>query len=280
MKKNNLLSTLVTLLGILAVAFALFTQMGCKKDDDDEPRKKTYDLKIKDQIGISGTVTFTETSSTVTTVTIQMTGGSANSHPAHIHANSALEGGGIVITLSPVDANGNSTTEVTKRDDNTPINYDQLLAFDGYVNVHESISDLGTIIAQADIGNNELTGDKKTYTLAAVAPYSTSGTALFEERKSGHTLVTLTLANTLPVDDHPAHIHLGSTATIGGGPIAASLSEVDGATGKSYTNIRELDNGTAITYDNWLVYDGYINVHLSAGQLGTIISQGNIGSNE
>jgi hypothetical protein len=103
---------------------------------------------------------------------------------------------------------------------------------------------------------------------------------LFEERKSGHTLITLSLTGTLAGGDHPAHIHLGSTSTIGGGPITRSLSNVNGSTGKSYTNVRELDNSTSITYDNWLDYDGYINVHLSPSALGTIISQGDIGSND
>jgi hypothetical protein len=229
---------------------------------------------------VTGTVTFTETSPTVTTIVIKMTGGSANSHPAHIHANSAVEGGGIVITLNPVDASGNSTTEVTKKDDNTAINFDQLMVFDGYVNVHESATDLTTIIAQADIGNNELTGTQKSYNLDAVNASGISGTALFEERKSGHTLITLSLNGTLASGDHPAHIHLGSTSTIGGGPIVRSLSNVNGSTGKSYTNVRELDNSTPITYDNWLDYDGYINVHLSPIALGTIIAQGDIGSND
>ena len=48
----------------------------------------------------------------------------------------------------------------------------------------------------------------------------------------------------------------------------------------SMTQVEALDNGTAITYDEILTFDGYINVHLSATQLSTIVAQGNIGSNE
>jgi hypothetical protein len=275
MKNNKILRTVF----ILTAAIGLLANHGCKKDDNTTPRKKDYTLKVKDQIGVSGTVTFTETSSTVTTVTIKLTGASGNSHPAHIHSGAAVEGGGIVITLNPVDSSGNSTTDITKRDDNTPISYDQLLAFDGYVNVHESSTNLTTIIAQADIGSNELTGTQKSYNLNAVNGSGISGTALFEQRKSGNTLVTLSLTGTIAGGDHPAHIHLGSTSTIGGGPIKKTLSDVNGATGKSYTNVRTLDDGTPITYDNWLVYDGYINVHLSMADLTTIIAQGNIGNN-
>jgi hypothetical protein len=268
-----------TALTILTVLTGLLLSNGCKKNDTPEPNKTVYNLKIKDMIGISGTVTFTETSSTVTTITIKLNGGSATNHPAHIHLNSAIETGAIALTLTPVDASGNSITEVSKLDDNTPINYSQLLNFDGYINVHESSSNLGTIIAQCDIGGNELTGAQKSYTLNAVNASGVSGTALFEKRKNGNTLVTLSMIGTVASGIHPAHIHLGSVASVGGGPIVKDLSNVEGATGKSYTNIRTLNDGTPITYDNWLVYDGYINV-LNSQTISTVISQGNIGSNQ
>ena len=256
------------------------TITGCKKDEDDpEPLVTTYDLKVKDVLGITGTVKFTEISSSETRVEITLNGAPAGSHPAHIHANSAVETGGIVVSLNPVDAQGKSITLVTKLDNNSAISYAQLIEYDGYVNVHESDSTLGVILAQADIGGNALTGASKSYNLTAVNSSGVSGTALFEKRKNNNTLVTLSLTGTLPGASHPSHIHLGSVATVGGGPIAASLSNVDGATGKSYTNVRELDNGTAITYDDWLVYDGYVNVHESASNPANIISQGNIGSN-
>jgi hypothetical protein len=55
---------------------------------------------------------------------------------------------------------------------------------------------------------------------------------------------------------------------------------VDGNTGISNTQVAVLDNGNSTTYDELLTYNGYINVHLSATQLSTIVAQGNIGSNE
>jgi hypothetical protein len=47
----------------------------------------------------------------------------------------------------------------------------------------------------------------------------------------------------------------------------------------SRTQVDSLDDGTAITYAALLTFDGYINVHLSAQQLGVIVAQGNIGTN-
>jgi len=74
-------------------------------------------------------------------------------------------------------------------------------------------------------------------------------------------------------------INIGSIATIGGGDIKKTLQNVDGNTGKSYTNISKLDNNVAISYANWLVYVGYINVYFTSANNLNIIAQGNIGAN-
>ncbi len=264
----------------LAVFAVLLTMVmgGCKKEDDTTPNKTTYDLKVKDQLGIAGTVTFIETNSTTTTIEIKMTGGSTASHPAHIHLNTAVEGGSIALSLSPV-VNGYSSTQVTKLDNNSSINYSQLILFDGYLNIHESTVDLSTIIGQTDIGGNALTTTNKTYTLAEFGTSGVSGTALFEKRKNGTSLITISLNGTLAGGTHPAVIHIGSTATVGGGPTVKTLSPVDGTTGKSYTTLRTLNNGTPISYDDAMVYDGYLAIHESTLLMANVLCQGNIGSN-
>lgn len=200
------------------------------------------------------------------------------SHPSHIHVNSAVVGGTIAITLNPV-INGSSSTEITKLDNNSAINYSQLLDFDGYVNVHKSSNDMNTIIAQADMGGNALTGNNKTYVLAQVGVSGVSGNALFEKRKNGSSLVTITCTGTIAGGSHPAAIRVGSVSTVGGGPITKTLNPVNGATGMSYTHLSALNNGTSISYDNVLVYDGYLTVHESQLLMESVLCQGNIGSN-
>jgi len=49
------------------------------------------------------------------------------------------------------------------------ITFDELLNYNGYLNVHQSETNLGTLIAQGDIGQNELTGVNKVYTLNPVS---------------------------------------------------------------------------------------------------------------
>ncbi len=141
----------------------------CSKKSDPGPQltgvSKQFALAAKSNSGISGTVTFAKRSDNATVITVQLTGTQAGgSHPAHIHANTAVEGGGILLDFAPVDgATGKSETVTKALNDGTLITYEDLLAFNGYVNVHASSSDLGTLIAQGDIGQNELTGDSKVY---------------------------------------------------------------------------------------------------------------------
>lgn len=137
---------------------------GCGNDDDGAvpaQLEKTYPLTAVDNSGVSGTVTFTKQDTQTTLVTIALNNTDAgNTHPAHIHMNNASEGGPIVVPLTSVDgATGLSETEVTALSDNTPVTYEELLAFDGHVNVHLSASEIATLISQGNIGANYTGGN-------------------------------------------------------------------------------------------------------------------------
>lgn len=240
---------------------------------------ETFTLGPVSNAAISGTATFAKRQNGETLVTVQLSGTTAGGdHPTHIHANTAAQGGGIVIDLTNVDGTtGKSVTNVTQLNAGTQITYDDLLNFNGYLNVHLSSTSLSTLIAQGDISQNELTGTSKVYTLNPVSEPSISGTVTFAERKNGFTLVTIQLIGTTAGGDHPSHIHANNAATTG--PIVLDFVNIVGATGKSTTNVTALKDGTPITYAQLLVYNGYVNVHLSPSSLSTLIAQGNIGSN-
>ncbi|WKN45742.1 CHRD domain-containing protein [Tunicatimonas pelagia] len=243
---------------------------------------KEYALALRDNSGTTGALLLEqrnsgETLATITLDSVQnLTDGA--SHPAHIHNNTALETGGIAFTFTPVSGTtGMSMTHIATLDDGTAITYEQLLDFDGYVNVHESMENLATLIVQGDIGANELTGDEVTYPLMTQDVDGIMGEATFEKRQNGETVATLSLEGTPEGGEHPAHIHFNTAAE--GGGVAVSFTPVNGTTGMSMTNIAATDDGTAITYDSLLNYDGYINVHLSAEDLATIVAQGDMGQN-
>lgn len=267
-KKRNFISVFT----MLFVGVVLFFSGGCKPDPIPL-NTTTYSLKVKDVLGILGTATFTETSSTVTTIDIMITGAPAGTHPAQLCRNSAVEGGIVVLILNPVDASGKSSTTVTN------MTYNELIAYDGFIKVLKSDNEANVILAQGDIGGNVITTTNKSFTLSAINPYGVSGNALFEKRVNGNTLLTITLSGVLAGDTYPATINLGSIASVGGGPVVKTLVSVTGTTGKSYTNIRTLNSGVTITYDNWLVYDGYINIYQSTVLSNVVICHGNIGSN-
>jgi len=152
------------------------------------------------------------------------------------------------------------------------------LIANAYINVHLSATDLATIVAQGDIGSNELTGDSETFDLGEKDVPGISGEITFAERIDGTVMATINLDGTPNGGMHPAHIHFNDAATTG--PIAVSFVPVDGTTGRSVTSIRTLDDGTALNFQALEIFDGYVNVHMSAADLATIVAQGNIGIND
>ena len=239
----------------------------------------TYDLEERAVDGISGTATFLENSDNTVTINLNITNTPADGmHPAHIHANTAVEGGAIVLSLETVDGStGESSTTFSTLNDGTAITYAQLLDFNGYINVHLSAEEIMTIVAQGDIGQNDLTGTNVSYDLGSVSNPDISGIATFHERLNGTTLVTVALEGTEAGASHPGHIHENSVAETGA--IIVGLTAVDGATGMSRTQVANLVGGAAVTYTELLTIDAYINIHLSMDDLATLVAQGNIGSN-
>lgn len=272
----------------------------CGDDDDDvtfDNREVTYELSANENGGIApdgleATATFMEFTDNQTIVRLELLDGSTGttvSHPAHIHMNTAAEGGGIVYFLGPLDgldaAPGVSFHMVEAT-------FNELINFDGYINIHESNAEIGNVVSQGNIGSNaeaaveersiDIMTDGRTisYDLEArnnSGPVSdgVDATATFTELNGDMTLVTLELENgsTETSVCHPAHIHMNSASE--GGGIAYFLGPVDGleaAEGISYAIVNE-------SYDFLINYDGYINIHESNAAIGNVVSQGNIGSN-
>ncbi|SKB34611.1 hypothetical protein SAMN05660776_0578 [Salegentibacter holothuriorum] len=274
---------------LLAIFIALpFMFMSCSSDDDAvdpdddfEGETKSFELFSVADPSISGTATFMENEDNSTTVEIALDGTpDGGMHPAHIHYNTAAEGGEIAVSFEPIDGStGMSTTTFSTLNDGTGITYEEAINFDGYINVHLSAEDLGTLVAQGDIGENELTAESKNYMLGEKAVDGISGNIMFQKRVNGEALAIIMLDGTPDDGMHPAHIHMGSAAE-GPGAIAFTFNSVNGTTGMSKTNIAALNDDTEFGYDDVLAYDGYVNVHLSAEDLPTLVAQGDIGANE
>ena len=155
---------------------------------------------------MEGAVTFEKRNNNTTLVTITTDNTEGQGYPAYIYQNAAVQGGEVAVTLNPV-VDGVSITNIRNFDDesNATVTYDDLLAYDGYVAIQRSTED-ATIVAQTDIGANELTGESVTYSLDSVDVPGINGTATFAQRQSGETLVTLALTGT-PADGTPPSPH-------------------------------------------------------------------------
>jgi hypothetical protein len=288
-RKNTSLTKSITLIAGSFVALIILLFMGgCDDNDDPDPGTQmpeltgnsvTYSLVPVGGSGVGGTVEFAETTGNSTWITFNITGGTSGEvHPVHIHQNARVEGGGIVISLGEIDgSSGEHEVEVDMTDANTAVSYDDLINFDGHINIHASPSDLSTIVAWTDIGENELTGNDENYLLSAVADPALSGEVLFQERKSGEALVTVTVENYSDNEDLPNHIHADNA--VAGGPIVISLNPVDANSGIGMTHVSQQDDGTAVTYTDLVEFDGHVNVHKSETELQTVLVRGDIGQN-
>jgi hypothetical protein len=280
-----------------SVFFAACDSGGSGMDNTDETlRQVSYDLTAQSNdgsipSGVDATVTFWELGANQTLVTLELDGGATGasvSHPAHIHNNSASEGGPIEIYLTPLDGSGGGGTSarVVGR------SFDDLVGFDGYINIHESVDSLNNVVSQGNIGANAegQSGEglavvdnpsSKTYDLSATsnsgsaAPDGIPGRVTFNELTSSMTIVTLELdagGATGASVSHPAHIHNNSASE--GGPIEIYLSPVDG-TDQAARSSKLVGR----SYDDLTGFDGYVNVHESVANLQNVVSQGNIGAN-
>ncbi|WP_339793917.1 hypothetical protein [uncultured Imperialibacter sp.] len=124
-----------------------------------------------------------------------------------------------------------------------------------------------------------LTGKSVTYSLFTGAQdWGYQGEATFAERNDGNTLLTIELTGPSGTTQFPAHLHYGAYSLEA--DMAAMLTPVDAATGKSETLLKQLANGDEISYAELINFDGHIKVHLGDGDnKSVILVYGNIGSN-
>jgi len=254
--------------GLLAIAILWVTS--CDSElPDVSGKNRVYELSALTAERIEGQVIIRERNDGSTQLEISLDGLAPQAQlPAYVHFNTALEGGGIAITLEPVDGNsGTSVTEVTQLDNGTPLGYDELIEFDGHLN--------SSLVAQGDIGANALTGRFQQFSLTAVDINNADGLLTVEERESGYSLLTVDLEQTVAGRQHPATLNFGVIAD--DAEIAVFLNPVDGDSGISKTDLEQLDGGLLIPYQALIEFSGFIRVHLGPdADMTTIVSQGNI----
>ncbi|MFT5943329.1 MAG: hypothetical protein ACI9Q4_002601 [Sediminicola sp.] len=137
----------------------LFTLLlsSCGKDDATDVilAKNVFALSSVSNSNISGNVSFVKYEDGRTEVILQINNSSLDIHPAFIYANSLAEGGAVALTLAPIECDcEESITIVSKWDNGTPVTYEELIAFDGHIKIHQNADNLEVVIAQGNIGVN------------------------------------------------------------------------------------------------------------------------------
>lgn len=136
---------------------------------------------------------------------------------------------------------------------------------------------------QSDGGQSEFTGNQVQLELipGTVAGNTTTGTLLIRERTDGLAQLDITMNNVLSGAQHPVHLHFGSLDD--DGDVATFLTTLieENGVGRSSTVLTRLDNGTSLTYNDMVTFNGSIKIHFEAsGPLeDSLLGSTNVGIN-
>jgi hypothetical protein len=262
----------------------LISFSGCSESEEIGPslngKNTAYTLQKSIDSPINGTVTFGERSDGSILIVVDLYGTkSGEIYPVSINYNTAIEGGKLAIRLDSIDGStGSSATVIHSLDDGQPITYEQLLLFDGHLMITDAMTT--QTFAQADIGQNALTGAFEEYDLATNNGSGVKGKVTFYERLNKQTLISVVLENTSNEIMYPVLVHNNNLLEKGNSVL--TLATVDGATGRGVSQVTHLEakaGGTRMTYKDWVSYDGSVTVYEGNMEDQSIPAHGDIGQN-
>lgn len=144
-----------------AICFLIAMLSGCEKEETPETdftgKSIVYQLVSGSEYDISGTATFKEKNDGSTLIVIKLYGTSGDSfHPVHLHYGTVEQEGEMAAMLYPLNGStGESITDLKMLADDSPINYAELLIFDGSIRVHlDDGPNKDVILAYNNIGKN------------------------------------------------------------------------------------------------------------------------------
>ncbi|HEX7003800.1 MAG TPA: CHRD domain-containing protein [Trueperaceae bacterium] len=125
-----------------------------------EPNAISYALDPVAASGVDGIVTFEKMSDTETLVTIEVEGlDPGQTYPAHIHTGNYPDGP-VYIPLTPVSGDtGTSVTMVTTDPNGVAVDYEFLVNYDGFVNVHAPAGSPILATGETGAGGNDVQVD-------------------------------------------------------------------------------------------------------------------------
>lgn len=259
MKPTNTL-----LKGALIAATALFSLSACQKSDNSPvARTKTYNIQTYANYNVSGTATFTEVLNTDSVkVDVKLSGSNVTDltlFPVYIRQGTSLENGPRAFDLGNLDGG------VKELQSEINLSFDDLLNFNGSLDVYRNTTDTTQTIAQAEIGANEVF---KSYNLTSPNQQGQpqNGQLRIYKRATGaYLVVRVDTSAFIGTEPHPARVYQADGITKD-----FDLNDLGGETGISATTVT--DN----TYDDLTKTKRIVKVFESATSLDVTISQGTI----
>ena len=140
---------------------------------------------------------------------------------------------------------------------------------------------LWLLVCSCQLNEPKAAVEEKSYYLFRAGYEPVHGEVVFSNLGDGTVGVSIDLQNTDARFDFPAHLHFGSIKEVG--ELAIRLEDVDGATGKSVTDLKDvvMPNGEQFRFEMLDEFNGSVKIHLAEGVLGQyVLTYGNIGANE
>lgn len=250
--------------GLVWAVLAMGALASCSKNDSDNtPLNKTYNITAYQSGGptnITGTLSVTEVLNTDSVkLTLQLQGTSADgSYPVYVRQGTSIEGGPVAFDLGFVDGQNPMLTKEIN------MSFSEFINYNGCVDIYRNPNDLATIVAQAEIGVNEVY-KALNMTNPNLPDKPVNGQFRIYKRTTGAYLVvridTATTGMGLGVS-HPARVYKSD------GTRDFDLSDVSDSSGVSATNI------TDHTFDELKSYKGMLKVLASQSVQDVVLSSG------
>lgn len=228
----------------------------------------SYELDATGDSGLTGTLTFAERIDGFAEVTVELSEVPVEKeYSVQINSGTILQGGDLLIKLEPVDESGESVTTVSADAEGNTVSYEDLIEINGHLNVYSSENETETILAQADVGGNKLTGEALVFDIEEENESAITGSVEFLERISGNILAVIELSGTDPAQTHIARLYSAGDEENDNGEHQFTFSEIDGESGISYTDLYELNDESEFLYEDLKEFEGSVHIYYSEDDL-------------
>lgn len=250
--------------GALAAIIMLSGLYACNKNSSNPtPRTKSYNIQTYPGFDVSGTVTFTEVLNTDSVkVDVKLTGKDVTGvalFPIYIRQGTSLENGPVKFNLGNLDGN------IKELQNEVNISFSDLIAYNGSLDVYRNTTDTNKVIAQGEIGANEVF---RSYTMTnpnVTGDVSNGQLRIYKRATGAYIVVNVDTSSFIGTEAHPARVYQADGITK-----EFDLTDLSADNGVSATEVSDH------TYDDLTKTKRVVKVFESVASLDVTISQGTI----